>query len=282
MSESTYLTPFEQVSPDEDESGIEQAPGIATSRDCEGAGRDEGAEPIVLQDEPSASPTPLPDDGAALSREVIHGVGHAHHETITQTLYAPADEAAQVPSDLAEEPESPVVPLLAIQEPAIPHGPRPGAGGWTIASLCLGIAIIASCILIPQADANRELAWEHQRLRADLDQIQKQIAVNDEFLQRVAHDPSLAERLAQRQMQFIREGTSVLALEGAAPATSSPFLLVNVPPPPEFPAFSPPGGPIAALVRQPRTRTWMMGLGLMLMALGLVLGYGVKRQGASD
>ena len=115
----------------------------------------------------------------------------------------------------------------------------PRAGGWTITLLCVGIALLACCIIIPQADANRRLAYQHQKLQADLKQIQKQGAVNEEFLKKVANDPTLAERLAQRQMKFVREGTSVLKLDGRDPIEGSPFLLVRVPPPPPQPQTRP-------------------------------------------
>jgi hypothetical protein len=77
--------------------------------------------------------------------------------------------------------------------------------------LCAGIAIIAACLLIPQADANRRLVYERTKLQADLEAVEKQVAVNDEFLRKVADDANLAERLAQRQMKMIRQGTRILA-----------------------------------------------------------------------
>ncbi len=55
--------------------------------------------------------------------------------------------------------------------------------------------------------------------------------VNGEFLQKVADSPNLAERLAQRQMKIIRQGTRVLELKGGREDEMSPFHLVNVAPP---------------------------------------------------
>src|SRR4051812_4130370 len=75
------------------------------------------------------------------------------------------------------------------------------SGGWTIPLLCIGISLIACCLLIPAADENRRLVYEREKLKADIEQIHKQIEVNDEFLKRVADDPTLSERLAQRQMK---------------------------------------------------------------------------------
>ena len=169
-------------------------------------------------------------------------------------------------------------------------GPAPRGGGWTVAALCFGIGIIACCVIIPQADANRRLAYERERLQVDLDSIKKQVATNGEFLRRVANDPNLAERLAQRQMKKIREGTRVLELKktagGAAgqggggkarastlPDDVSPFHLVAVAPPPPLPPYQPSGGRLAAVCYDPHKRLYLMGFGLLLMAAGLVCGF---------
>ena len=171
-------------------------------------------------------------------------------------------------------------------------GPPPRGGGWTVVALCAGIGLIACCVLIPQADANRRLVYERERLKIDLDSIRKQVATNDEFLHRVDDDPNLAERLAQRQMKIIREGTRVLELKkppkngrGApgpasvlsqTPDDVSPFHLVAVAPPPPMPPYEPTGGPLAGLCFDPHRRLYLMGTGMLLMAVGLVLGFAPK------
>jgi hypothetical protein len=146
------------------------------------------------------------------------------------------------------------------------------ASAWTIPLLCAGIAVIACCMLIPAADENRRLVYEREKLRVDLEQIQKQIAVNDEFLRRVADDPNLLERLAQRQMKLVREGTRVLELNGAEDKQDlSPFLLVTLPPPADLPPYTPVGGSFSNLCRHPRSRLFLMGAGMLLIATGLVM-----------
>src|SRR5689334_19152265 len=70
--------------------------------------------------------------------------------------------------------------------------PPSTGGGWTLPLLCAGVALIACCALIPQADANRRLAYEKQELSRDLETVEKQIAVNDSFLKQVGDDPTLA------------------------------------------------------------------------------------------
>jgi len=148
------------------------------------------------------------------------------------------------------------------------------AGGWTIPLLCIGIALIACCLIIPATEDNRRLVWEREHLKADLDQISHQIDVNNEFLKRIADDPSLSERLAQRQMKMVREGSSVLALRGESIGRDmSPYELTTLAPPAPMPPYQPRGGALAALVANPHTQLYVMGTGMLLVAAGLVLGY---------
>jgi hypothetical protein len=150
------------------------------------------------------------------------------------------------------------------------------AGAYTIPLLCAGIALIACCMLISASDENRRLAYERERLHRDLEQIQKQISVNDEFLHDVAGSPALLERLAQRQMGMVKPGTSVLELKGQRPDREelSPFMLVALPPPVELPPYRPVGGVFSRLCREPRPRLFLLGGGMLLIAFGLVLGGG--------
>jgi hypothetical protein len=151
--------------------------------------------------------------------------------------------------------------------------PPERASAWTIPLLCAGIAVLACCLLIPAADDNRKLVWERERLKADLEQIQKQIDVNGRFLKSVADDPTLLERLAQRQMKMVREGTAVLALREDRPhGDMSPYLLLSVPPPQPLPEYRPVGGGFSNLCRHPRSRLFLMGGAMLLVACGLVLG----------
>ena len=168
------------------------------------------------------------------------------------------------------------------EAPAEPPGlrdePRVRAGGWTLPLLCAGLALIACCVLIPQADANRRVAYERQMLRSDLESIEKQIKVNDEFLRKVADDPTLAQRLAERQMKVIPEGTRVLELKHEQEGNSmSPFELVSVAPPPPLPPYKPLGGVIATLCYNPQSRLYVIGASLLMIAVGLVMGYAPDR-----
>ena len=152
---------------------------------------------------------------------------------------------------------------------------KPSGGGlFTIPMLCLGIGLIACCILIPAANENRRLVYEREKLKRDLDQITHQTDVNDEFLKRVNDDPSLSERLAQRQMKMVRQGTSVLDLKGEDnDKQMSPFGLLTLPPPDALPPYQPTGGMLSAICRNPHGQLYMTGAGLLLIAMGLVLGH---------
>ncbi|HTL27737.1 MAG TPA: hypothetical protein VL282_00885 [Tepidisphaeraceae bacterium] len=149
-----------------------------------------------------------------------------------------------------------------------------GGGLWTIPLICAGIALIAACLIIPAADENHRLVYERERLKADLDQIHKQVDVNDEFLKRVNDDAALLERLAQRQMKMVREGTSVLELKEQSKSRGmSPYGLVNVPPPPPMPAYQPIGGELSTICRNPRNNLYLTGVGLLMIAAGLVASF---------
>lgn len=146
-------------------------------------------------------------------------------------------------------------------------------GWWTIPLLCAGIGLIACCLLIPQADKNRQLAYEKEKLRRDLDQLQRQIQVNDDFLKKIAEDPNLTQRLAQRQMKVVREGSAVLEFKDPRNSENvSPFLLTHLPPPDPLPSYQPVGGRFAAMCRNAKTRLRILGVGLMLVAAGMILG----------
>jgi hypothetical protein len=150
---------------------------------------------------------------------------------------------------------------------------RSKSSAWTIPLLCAGIAILACCLLIPASDENRKLTWERERLKADLEQIQKQVHVNDQFLAKLMSDPSLSERLARRQMKMVREGTSVLETKTSVGKEElSPFLLVTLPPPAEMPEYQPVGGFLAGLCRNAKSQLYLTGAGLLMIAFGLVLG----------
>jgi hypothetical protein len=155
---------------------------------------------------------------------------------------------------------------------------RPEKGGWVVALLCAGVGIIAVCLLLPLAEENHHLAWQREKLKVDLAQIHEQVRVNEEFLNKINNDPTLAERLAQRQMKFIRKGTTILDLPENGREETSPFQLVNIPAPVATPPYRPLGGVLSVVISNSRVRLYATGFGLLLLASGLVLG-GEGRKG---
>jgi hypothetical protein len=148
-----------------------------------------------------------------------------------------------------------------------------GSNGWTLILISIGVGLIACCILIPQSDDNARLHYQCEKLRIDLEHLDRQSAANEEFVRRIGDDPVLAERLAQRQMKFVRQGSSVLDIEGPrGPMDRSPFALVAVAPPQPLAPLELRGGKLADLTRNPKSRLYTIGTGLLLLAVGLVLG----------
>src|SRR5262245_4768120 len=154
-----------------------------------------------------------------------------------------------------------------------PSETNKGHHGWTIMLISAGIGLIALCLLIPQSDENRLMAYQCQKLKMDLEHLDKQVAVNQEFINRLGRDPALAERLAERPVKFIRAGTRVLELdEPRLPGEESPFSLVSIAPPAKLPPPQLRSGRMAELCREAKVRLYVIGTGMMLIACGLVLG----------
>ena len=232
--------------------------------DPAGAHRDEAHVPWETLDGPASA------ECRVLSAEPGK---HVHSEPTTpRSERAPAPSPTGVPGK-AEKRCRTENSALSTQHSALTASPRDS--GWSFPLLCAGIALIACCALIPQADANRRLAYEKRMLQLQLETVQKQIAVNGEFLKKVGQDPTLAQRLAERQMKVIPEGSRILELKhNDQPGSMSPFQLVNIAPPPTLPQYKPVGGFLARICYEPHSRLYLMGIALAMIATGLVLGAG--------
>jgi hypothetical protein len=180
----------------------------------------------------------------------------------------------KIEREFEADPEPDFAPEYAMDPPTM--APAASGGGWTLPILCAGIALIACCVLIPQADTNRRLVYERQKLQVELKNIEQQVNVNQEFVKRVADDPILAQRLAQRQMKVIPEGSHVLDLAHDSDGMS-PFQLVNVAPPAPMPPYKPVAGTLANICYGPHSRLYLIGLSLGMIATGLVLGYAPQK-----
>ena len=76
-----------------------------------------------------------------------------------------AEPAAASPAS-ALSPALPPPPLSWSSPPS----QKSSGGAFTIPLICLGVGVIAMCLLIPAADEVRRLAYERDRLKADLEQ----------------------------------------------------------------------------------------------------------------
>ena len=148
-------------------------------------------------------------------------------------------------------------------------------GLLSIPLLCAGLGLIAVCVLVPQAEANRRLAVDRDQLRQDLAQADAQVSVNGRFLNAVSTDPEVAERLAQRQLRQIRQGSTALQLgdrPGSVTAVATVTDMLRVPTPPPVAAYRPSAGVVRDLTRTKARQLYGLGGGLFLVAVGLVLG----------
>ena len=223
---------------------------------------------VVAETAPTATePVPAAIDEDVAQEAAVPAVIEA------KSFFAQSIVDADVPSDEDDDDQLILEPEPVWEDPEMADAPPPQLTGasWTIPLLCAGIGLIACCIVIPQADANRRLAYEKMTLQSDLESVQKQVAVNDAFLKKVVDDPSLAERLAQRQLKRVRKGQHVLRLKEEKPQMS-PFQITNVAPPPAPPPYKPIGGILATLCYDARTRLYLMGLSMAMIACGLVMG----------
>ncbi len=144
---------------------------------------------------------------------------------------------------------------------------------WSVPLLCAGLCLVAACVLLPAADANRKLAADREQLRRDLAHADAQVAVNAGFLRQSAGDPEVAERLAERQARQVPAGADVLSLPGVAEATRATTAadMLRVPDPPAA-AYEPPTGLVGSVCRDRRSQLYAIGLGAFLVAVSLVAG----------
>jgi hypothetical protein len=144
---------------------------------------------------------------------------------------------------------------------------------WSLPLLCIGLGLIAVCVLVPAAEANKRLTADRDKLNRDLSYVESQLLANQEFLKIAGNDPEVAERLAQRQFRQIRQGTSVLELKGVDQSSGrSPFQMISVPPPPPVNEYQPLTGYLADICGDTRRQLYSVAMGMFLVAMALVLG----------
>ncbi len=223
-------------------------------------------------DEP-ASPTPV----SAVAEEADVAASFAGD------VYDPAAAVSAEPPPLEQSsetnlssPEPAEVPVEVASIPPTPPvaKPQPSTGAWwTIPMICVGLMMVACALIVGQVEINRQVAWQRNKLKIDLDYLQEQIKQNEEFLKRIQTDPTMAERLAQRQMKQVREGSAILDVPGLPHQNDrNPFQLTTIPPPKRLAPYRPSGDLLTTLFADQQRALAAIGLGLLLVAVGLVLG----------
>jgi hypothetical protein len=133
--------------------------------------------------------------------------------------------------------------------------------------------MVACALIVGQVELNRQVAWQRNKLKIDLDYLQAQVQQTEEYLKRIQTDPTMAERLAQRQMKQVREGSAILDVPGLPHQNDrNPFQLITIPPPKPLAPYQPRGDLLTSLFADQQRALCAIGIGLLLVAAGLVLG----------
>ncbi len=163
-----------------------------------------------------------------------------------------------------------------VVESSVPAG-RTGAW-WTLPLMCVGIAMTACAVLVPATDENRQAMHELAKIERDVDYFERQSDVNKQFLEHVSTDPTLAERLALRQLRLTRVASKIVPMPKTDDAFGmSPYALVSIDPPVPMPAYRPLGGFISTYFLDSKGQIYLAGLGILLTAAGVILGGGAPR-----
>lgn len=168
--------------------------------------------------------------------------------------------------------------MQGMTQPAQGSATKSSGGWWSYPALAVGIGIISCAIIVGQVEENRLISWQKNKLQQDVEHLREQVRVNQDFVDRLNVDEALVERLAQRQMKLVREGSAALELTGEKNEIRSPFTLVRVPPPPEVQPYRPDSGPLTGIFGTARRRVWAFGAGALLIAASLILGASERRE----
>ena len=237
-------------------------------------------EPAALQPKPAASgnitpPVHMPAEAGVAIPSVVNA---SYHESSVPAEALPPEQRAATNMDNPEPAPSraaAVEAASALPQPSrSTHRQRPSTGAWwTIPMICVGLALVACALIIGQVEANRQVAWRRNKLKIDLEYLQEQVRQNEDSLKWMQTNPTMSERLAQRQMNQVRAGSAILQVPGLPHQKDrNPFQLTTIPPPKPLAPYEPRGDLLTFLFADPRHALWAIGIGLMLVAAGLVLG----------
>jgi cell division protein FtsL len=259
-----------------DPAAVEDRPELEMTPSA-GALREVSVENPRLEAE-ALAPT-LCDDDMAEAEETSSKDSEPAGLELAEPLPEPEPLLAASQDDLDPTPDSTPV-FASAPDPIVPDAP-PGRTGawWTLPMMCLGLAIVACAILVPAADDNRRHLHELAKLERDVAYFQKQSEVNQQFLEHVSTDPTLAERLAQRQLRMTRADSRVVQMsKDKNPFAMSPYALVTIDPPAPMPEYQPMGGFLSRYFLDTKGQIYLTGLGILLVAAGVILGGGEPRK----
>jgi cell division protein FtsL len=249
-----------------DPAAVEDPPTLIASADV--------LDPTPAPPEPSNT-AGEPDDAAGIAAE-----GDDAEVGVHMLVAVQAHEPMPDPEPLLAASPADLGPSPAVNAPAAPIE-QPGRTGawWTLPIMCLGLAIVACAVLVPAADENRRDLHELAKLERDVAYFQKQSDVNQQFLEHVSTDPTLAERLAQRQLRMTRVDSRVVQMsKDRGPFSMSPYALVTIDPPTPMPEYRPMGGFLSRYFLDTKGQIYLTGLGILLVAAGVILGGGEPRK----
>jgi len=220
----------------------------------------------------SAEPIRMTWDPAAVDAVDVLAPTEIEPPEAPSAFMAPPVVMRKKERELAPEPDSSAI----VKAPEQPTGPT--GSWWTIPLMCVGIATLACAVLVPAADENRRSVHELAKIERDVTYFEQQSDVNKQFLEHVSTDPTLAERLALRQLRLTRVASRVVQMPRRDdPFSMSPYALVTIDPPTPMPAYRPLAGFISTYFLDTKGQIYLVGLGVLLTAAGVILGGGAGK-----
>jgi len=141
----------------------------------------------------------------------------------------------------------------------------------TFLLVLIGLVMIGLCVVIPAREANRQLAWDLQKLKNEVAHVEKQVAVNKDFLNSIPTDPALVDRLAMRQLKLSDSTKQEVRFDASGTGFMlSPFALMRIGPAEQTGAYQPDWPITAQIFCTPSIRIFFLTGGLLLVGIGLL------------
>lgn len=148
----------------------------------------------------------------------------------------------------------------------------------TLPVMLLGLAAVIACLVIPAREDARRARYELAAIERELDYVSRQVEINQAFLDRLPNDKELQSRLLLRLEPHRRDtGTTVdAAADLPTGIDASPLALTRLAPPAPLPPYQTDLHPRLRPLLDDSTRVTVMGVGLFLIAVGIVFGIGAN------